>query len=299
MPLLPSLVSPEEIRDALGDERVRVFDATVFLRRAVDGGPYTVESGRESYARAHIPGAVFADPKDGWIIGHLGIVLHTVDGGQSWTRQLDGITAASLALAAAKQESTGPGDPNVLQANLQNAQQLVSDGPDKPFLAITVTDTDHALIAGAYGIAFQTEDAGAHWQAVQDRFDDGDGWHIYALAGTGARTGNVDARDGVVGPHVAVIHVAAVNVVSRNLPLRVDAPGAGALVCSGARSRSIQRRELAPGTAHVGAKRIGRQSVVSHYCPLPVDVCRDGALACAGAGARSLELNWFLRGRPD
>jgi thiosulfate/3-mercaptopyruvate sulfurtransferase len=61
MPLLPSLVSPEELRDALGDERVRVFDATVFLRRAVDGGPYTVQSGRESYTRAHIPGAGFAD----------------------------------------------------------------------------------------------------------------------------------------------------------------------------------------------------------------------------------------------
>src|SRR3984957_11009917 len=61
MPLLPSLVSPEELRDALGDERVRVFDATVFLRRAVEGGPYTVESGYESYLRAHIPGAAFAD----------------------------------------------------------------------------------------------------------------------------------------------------------------------------------------------------------------------------------------------
>ena len=61
MPLLPRLVSPEELRDALGDERVRVFDATVFLRRAADGGPYTVESGFESYARGHIPGAAFAD----------------------------------------------------------------------------------------------------------------------------------------------------------------------------------------------------------------------------------------------
>src|ERR1700757_4912532 len=61
MPLLPPLVSPGELRDALGDQRVRVFDTTVFLRRAVDGGPYTVQSGRESYARAHIPGAGFAD----------------------------------------------------------------------------------------------------------------------------------------------------------------------------------------------------------------------------------------------
>jgi thiosulfate/3-mercaptopyruvate sulfurtransferase len=61
MPLLPPLVSPEELGGALGDERVRVFDATVFLRRAVEGGPYTVESGRASYARAHLPGAGFAD----------------------------------------------------------------------------------------------------------------------------------------------------------------------------------------------------------------------------------------------
>jgi len=61
MPLLPPLVSPEELRDALGDERVRAFDTTVFLHRAVGGGPYTVESGRISYARAHIPGAGFAD----------------------------------------------------------------------------------------------------------------------------------------------------------------------------------------------------------------------------------------------
>src|ERR1700749_4221053 len=61
MPLLPPLVSPEELRGALDDERVRVFDTTVFLRRAADGGPYTVESGHESYTRAHLPGAAFAD----------------------------------------------------------------------------------------------------------------------------------------------------------------------------------------------------------------------------------------------
>jgi thiosulfate/3-mercaptopyruvate sulfurtransferase len=61
MELLPPLVSPEQLRDTLGDERVRVFDATVFLRRAVDGGPYTVHSGHQYYAHAHIPGAGFAD----------------------------------------------------------------------------------------------------------------------------------------------------------------------------------------------------------------------------------------------
>ena len=61
MPVLPPLVSPEELQSLLGDERLRIFDATVFLRREVDGGPYAIESGRSSYQEAHIPGASFAD----------------------------------------------------------------------------------------------------------------------------------------------------------------------------------------------------------------------------------------------
>jgi thiosulfate/3-mercaptopyruvate sulfurtransferase len=61
MPLLAPLVSPGELRDAVGDARVRVFDATVFLRRDVPGGPYQVASGRAEYACAHLPGAAFAD----------------------------------------------------------------------------------------------------------------------------------------------------------------------------------------------------------------------------------------------
>jgi thiosulfate/3-mercaptopyruvate sulfurtransferase len=61
MSLLPPLVSPGQLRDALDNDRVRVFDATVFLRRDVAGGPYQVVSGRESYTAAHLPGAAFAD----------------------------------------------------------------------------------------------------------------------------------------------------------------------------------------------------------------------------------------------
>ena len=61
MPVLPPLASPEELLGLLGDEQLRIFDATVVLSREVAGGPYVVESGRPGYERAHIPGAAFAD----------------------------------------------------------------------------------------------------------------------------------------------------------------------------------------------------------------------------------------------
>jgi thiosulfate/3-mercaptopyruvate sulfurtransferase len=61
MSLFPPLVGPEELGSALGDPRVRIFDATVFLDRDAAGGPYRVRSGRARYEEAHLPGAGFAD----------------------------------------------------------------------------------------------------------------------------------------------------------------------------------------------------------------------------------------------
>jgi 3-mercaptopyruvate sulfurtransferase SseA len=59
-PLLAPLVSPDELSLVLGDERVRIFDATVFLVREVHGGPYKSQSGRAHYEEAQLPGASFA-----------------------------------------------------------------------------------------------------------------------------------------------------------------------------------------------------------------------------------------------
>lgn len=58
---MTALISPAELAGRLSDPSLRVFDATVRLIRPPGGGRYTPESGRASYARAHIPGAAFAD----------------------------------------------------------------------------------------------------------------------------------------------------------------------------------------------------------------------------------------------
>jgi thiosulfate/3-mercaptopyruvate sulfurtransferase len=58
---LPSLVDVATLARHLHDPKLRLFDATVELVRPPVGGPYTVQSGRDGYEQAHIPGAVFAD----------------------------------------------------------------------------------------------------------------------------------------------------------------------------------------------------------------------------------------------
>jgi len=61
VPIDEVLIDARSLASELGDPRLRIIDSTAFLRREVADGPYTVESGRESYEEAHIPGAVFAD----------------------------------------------------------------------------------------------------------------------------------------------------------------------------------------------------------------------------------------------
>jgi thiosulfate/3-mercaptopyruvate sulfurtransferase len=58
---LPSLVDVDALAAVLDDPALRLFDATVNLVRAPDGGPYAVESGWAAYEVEHIPGAAFAD----------------------------------------------------------------------------------------------------------------------------------------------------------------------------------------------------------------------------------------------
>jgi len=55
------LIDAPGLHAALGEPQLRIIDSTVFLRRQVADGPYTVESGRRGYEQAHVPGAVFAD----------------------------------------------------------------------------------------------------------------------------------------------------------------------------------------------------------------------------------------------
>lgn len=110
----------------------------------------------------------------GWAVGHAGVVLHSSDGGERWTLQLDGRQMAALELAAAQAD----GDERRLAA----ARQGVTDGADKPLLALSFSDANHGLVVGAYGLAMATDDGGASWVSWVGRLPNPQGLHLYAVA---------------------------------------------------------------------------------------------------------------------
>ncbi len=119
----------------------------------------------------------FANGRDGWVAGHAGIVLHTTDGGEHWTRQLDGTTAAALTArdVAPVRTKLGP-------ALRKLAGELVADGADAPLLAVHCFDARRVMLAGANGLLLQTGDGGTTWTSLVSRTDNVTGRNYYAIA---------------------------------------------------------------------------------------------------------------------
>jgi photosystem II stability/assembly factor-like uncharacterized protein len=124
----------------------------------------------------------FPTPEKGWAAGHGGVILHTTDGGKSWQRQLDGLEAARMALETARNAAAGSDAQDKTAAQLvRNAELLVSDGADKPFLDLYFRNDREGLVVGAYGLIFQTIDGGQSWQCLMDRVENPMGLHLYAI----------------------------------------------------------------------------------------------------------------------
>ena len=119
----------------------------------------------------------FIDERQGWAVGHAGVVLHSQDGGLSWSKQLDGVQAAEIELQEAKRGT---------DEQMAQAQQLVDDGPDKPFLDVLFLDARNGWVVGAYGLAFVTHDGGLSWQSIRSRLDNPNGLHLYSIERMGA-----------------------------------------------------------------------------------------------------------------
>lgn len=115
----------------------------------------------------------FVTPQLGWVLGHQGVVLHTRDGGETWQRQLDGTQIAQRLHAAAQ----ASGDAKA-QAE---ADRLVSEGADKPLLALHFSNEREGWVIGAFNLALTTQDGGQTWHSVSQRLPNPKGAHLYAL----------------------------------------------------------------------------------------------------------------------
>ena len=123
----------------------------------------------------------FIDDKQGWAVGHDGVILHTDDGGDRWQLQLTG-RAANDALIAAMERSVAA-EPASEDAKkfLAEAKRYKEQGADKPFLDVWFADGKNGFAVGAYNLIFRTNDGGKTWEPWFDRSDNPKFFNLYAI----------------------------------------------------------------------------------------------------------------------
>jgi len=101
---------------------------------------------------AFLTAVYFPSPKQGWAVGQDTIILHTSDGGRSWSRQYD---------------------------------ERKSDNP-APLLDVFFLNEKEGFAIGAYGKFMHTSNGGVNWENWAEHIDNIDEWHLNAFAqGTG------------------------------------------------------------------------------------------------------------------
>ncbi|RAO76244.1 glycosyl hydrolase [Dyella jiangningensis] len=130
----------------------------------------------------------FPTPQQGWTVGHDGVVLHTADGGATWSLQLDGRRAGALMLEQlrARAGKGEPGDQDEAGKLVDEAGRIASQGVENPFLDVWFADARHGYIVGAFNLIFETTDGGQTWTSWFDRTENPQRLHLYAVRGIGA-----------------------------------------------------------------------------------------------------------------
>lgn len=126
-------------------------------------------------------GLQFVDAKDGWAVGHGGVVLHTGDGGLTWTKQLDGRQTVQLLRQHFKSKANA-GD-EIAKRQLEVVELNYAEGPEQALLGVWFEDSKHGFACGSFGTLLATSDGGQTWSSWMERFDAREPVHLNAIRG--------------------------------------------------------------------------------------------------------------------
>ena len=120
--------------------------------------------------------------RKGWAVGHDGVILHTGDGGDTWTLQLDGRSANELLVEPRRsaRRAAEPAGAARTAARRSEALQGARRRQAVPRRLVRRRATT-ATSVGAYNLIFRTADGGKTWEPWFDRTDNPKFFNLYAI----------------------------------------------------------------------------------------------------------------------
>lgn len=186
----PAFVSPLDMPAAPSSQAIHaplnaLAQAGGRLIAAGQRGHILFSDDTRNWVQAQVPvssdltAVMFPSARQGWAVGHEGVVLHSSDAGATWRKQLDGRQIAALMLKHYGNPAN-PDDPEA-QRLKQDAELFAQQGADKPLLDVWFSDERTGFVTGAFNLILRTEDGGQSWTPWQDRVDNPRSMHLYGL----------------------------------------------------------------------------------------------------------------------
>ena len=120
------------------------------------------------YLEPNLNAVCFVNPEVGWIVGEFGLVLHTRDGGQTWTLQRHGRDLPELAAVKFRDERIGfaVGQQGTLIKTRDGGKSWVEMKTGTKGLYGIALSGQGGVIVGD-GVVWKTEDGGSNWAQVR------------------------------------------------------------------------------------------------------------------------------------
>lgn len=160
----------------------------------------------QNWKQAKVPVSItitaiyFSSEKNGWAVGHDGVILATKDAGSTWAKQFDGNDANRLI----QNEFSSKLNEKKNQLNQQNLSaqvkdQLLSDidsltlgledikagaefGPSRPFFGVWFKNNLEGVVVGSFGQIFGTKNGGQSWFYMGSNIKNPDNFHFNGIS---------------------------------------------------------------------------------------------------------------------
>ena len=122
-----------------------------------------------SEIRQNLFSACLSSDKDGWVVGELGRVFHTTDGGNTFTRADINTRAAILAVACLPDGSvviTGQKGVAMKSRDQGATWETLDTGVKRELLSVDFATAERGVAVGDFGTMIRTEDGGKTWSKV-------------------------------------------------------------------------------------------------------------------------------------
>ncbi|HZR82019.1 MAG TPA: YCF48-related protein [Candidatus Binatia bacterium] len=119
--------------------------------------------------RQNLFSACFSSDTDGWVVGELGRVYHTTDGGNTFAIADTGTRNAFLAVACLPDGSvvvTGPKGAAMKTSDGGTTWQTLQTGAKRALLSVAFPTKDVGVAVGDFGTIIRTEDGGKTWTTI-------------------------------------------------------------------------------------------------------------------------------------